>query len=127
MQATGKSVERIAITSFVTPGLPYFSIIGTTNVSDARERIKLACDAIGFNWPRTRVTVNLYPAATVKNLDELLLPIAIAIIAATGTMCPVIAGRIHYIGVLHPDGNITPVKTPPPFSDASPSNDRMPS
>ena len=42
-------------------GLPYFSIIGLpdASLSEARERVKSACQATGFGWPQTRVTVNM--------------------------------------------------------------------
>ena len=39
----------IQIQAFVSPGLPYFSIIGLpdTSLSEARERVKSACQASG--------------------------------------------------------------------------------
>lgn len=48
----------IQIQAFVSPGLPYFSIIGLpdTSLSEARERVKSACQASGAKWPETRVT-----------------------------------------------------------------------
>lgn len=54
----------VQIQAFVSPGLPYFSIIGLpdTSLSEARERVKSACQASGFKWPETRVTVNLSPS-----------------------------------------------------------------
>ena len=57
----------IQIQAFVSPGLPYFSIIGLpdTSLSEARERVKSACQASGAKWPETRVTVNLSPASAV--------------------------------------------------------------
>ena len=58
----------VQIQAFVSPGLPYFSIIGLpdTSLSEARERVKSACQASGFKWPETRVTVNLSPASMPK-------------------------------------------------------------
>ena len=46
----------IQIQAFVSPGLPYFSIIGLpdTSLSEARERVKSACQASGAKWPETR-------------------------------------------------------------------------
>lgn len=43
----------VQIQAFVSPGLPYFSIIGLpdTSLSEARERVKSACQASGFKWP----------------------------------------------------------------------------
>ena len=53
----------IQVQAFISPGLPYFSIIGLpdASLSEARERVKSACHACGLRWPETRVTVNLSP------------------------------------------------------------------
>ena len=49
----------IQIQAFISPGLPYFSVIGLpdASLSESRERVKSACQASGFKWPDTRVTV----------------------------------------------------------------------
>ena len=51
----------VQVQAFISPGLPYFSIIGLpdASLSEARERVKSACQATGFGWPQTRVTVNM--------------------------------------------------------------------
>ena len=48
----------IQIQAFISPGLPYFSVIGLpdASLSESRERVKSACQASGFKWPDTRVT-----------------------------------------------------------------------
>ena len=58
----------VQIQAFVSPGLPYFSTsaCSDTSLSEARERVKSACQASGFKWPETRVTVNLSPASMPK-------------------------------------------------------------
>lgn len=58
----------VQVQAFISPGLPYFSIIGLpdASLSEARERVKSACQATGFGWPQTRVTVNMSPAAMPK-------------------------------------------------------------
>ena len=45
----------VQVQAFISPGLPYFSIIGLpdTSLSEARERVKSACQASGFSWPQT--------------------------------------------------------------------------
>lgn len=55
----------IQIQAFISPGLPYFSVIGLpdASLSESRERVKSACQASGFKWPDTRVTVNMSPAS----------------------------------------------------------------
>ena len=60
----------VQVQAFISPGLPYFSIIGLpdASLSEARERVKSACQATGFGWPQTRVTVNMSPAAMPKDV-----------------------------------------------------------
>ena len=45
----------VQVQAFISPGLPYFSIIGLpdASLSEARERVKSACQATGFGWPQT--------------------------------------------------------------------------
>ena len=61
----GLKAFMIQLQAFISPGLPFFSIIGLpdASLSEARERVKSACTASGFKWPQTRVTVNMSPAA----------------------------------------------------------------
>ena len=44
----------VQVQAFISPGLPYFSIIGLpdASLSEARERVKSACQATGFGWPQ---------------------------------------------------------------------------
>ena len=46
----------VQVQAFISPGLPYFSIIGLpdTSLSEARERVKSACQASGFGHCRQR-------------------------------------------------------------------------
>ena len=57
----GLKAFMIQLQAFISPGLPFFSIIGLpdASLSEARERVKSACTASGFKWPQTRVTVNM--------------------------------------------------------------------
>ena len=57
------------IVAFISPGLPYFSIIGMpdTFLGGVRERIHTAMGAQGFAWPATRVTANIMPASRHKD------------------------------------------------------------
>mgnify|MGYP000691892341 CR=1 FL=1 len=69
-------------------GLPYFSIIGLpdASLSEARERVKSACQATGFGWPQTRVTVNMSPAAMPKRGSSHDLAIAASVLCAAGAI-----------------------------------------
>ena len=59
----------VQVSAFISPGLPYFSIIGCSDasISDMRERIKTAIIGTGRAWPQCRVTVNLSPCAVRRD------------------------------------------------------------
>lgn len=80
----GLKAFTVTMQAFISPGLPYFSIIGLpdTSLSEARERVKSACQASGFPWPQTRVTVNLSPASMPKRGSSYDLAIAAAVLCA---------------------------------------------
>ncbi|MFT8355961.1 MAG: YifB family Mg chelatase-like AAA ATPase [Bifidobacterium aquikefiri] len=98
----------IAIQSFISPGLPYFSIIGLpdTSVSEARERVKSACSSVGFSWPETRITVNLSPASIPKKGSSYDLAIALSILSAGSFIPPEAVEDELAIGELNLDGSV---------------------
>lgn len=101
----------VQIQAFVSPGLPYFSIIGlpTTSLSEARERVKSACQASGFKWPETRVTVNLSPASMPKKGSSHDLAIAASVLSAAGAIAhDCLAGTI-VLGEVNLDGTVLPI------------------
>ena len=71
---------------FVAPGLPSFQIVGLANkaVSEARERVRAALDALSIALPSKRITVNLSPADMPKEGSHFDLPIAVALLSALG-------------------------------------------
>lgn len=107
----GLQASPITIQSFISPGLPYFSIIGLpdTSVSEARERVKSACASVGFSWPETRITVNLSPASMPKRGSSHDVAIALSILAA-GSFIPQDAVEHELaIGELNLDGSVLQV------------------
>lgn len=73
---------------FLSNGLPKFNVVGlpTGAVSEAGERVRAAAKACGFDWPVSRITVNLAPADTKKAGTAYDLPIMLAVLSATGQM-----------------------------------------
>ena len=69
-------------------GIPSFAIVGLPDaaVQEARERVRSALRAEGFRFPNARVVVNLAPGPLRKHGTGFDLPIAAAILAATGQM-----------------------------------------
>ncbi len=70
----------------LAPGLPAFSIVGMPDdaVREARERVAAALRNSGYALPNRRITVNLSPARPRKRGSHYELPIALAILTASG-------------------------------------------
>lgn len=101
----------IEIQAFVSPGLPYFSIIGLpdASLSEARERVKSACQACGFQWPQTRVTVNLSPASLPKRGSSHDMAIAAAVLCASKVVPSETLSHTIVLGELNLDGTVLPI------------------
>ena len=69
-------------------GLPNFEIVGLpdTAVKEARDRVRAAVKNCGFQFPVSRITVNLAPADRKKGGTVYDLPILVGILAAQGEL-----------------------------------------
>ncbi|RSX54458.1 YifB family Mg chelatase-like AAA ATPase [Bifidobacterium samirii] len=101
----------VQVQAFVSPGLPYFSIIGLpdASLSEARERVKSACQASGMKWPETRVTVNLSPASMPKRGSSHDLAIAASVLSAAGVIAPGSLDGTIVLGEVNLDGTVLPI------------------
>lgn len=78
-------------------------------IVEARERVKSACQASGFKWPETRVTVNLSPASMPKKGSSHDLAIAASVLSAAGAIAhDCLAGTI-VLGEVNLDGTVLPI------------------
>lgn len=107
----GLKANAIQMQAFISPGLPYFSIIGLpdTSLSEARERVKSACQASGFRWPETRVTVNLSPASLPKRGSSHDTAIAVSVLSAADVIAHNCLEKAVVLGELNLDGSVLPV------------------
>ncbi|MBT1167258.1 magnesium chelatase domain-containing protein [Bifidobacterium simiarum] len=108
--ATANAVSNghiIEAQAYLTPGLPYFSVIGVADasLSDLRWTIRAAVESAGLTWPACRVTVNLSPAAAPKNDADVAAAVATAVAAAIQGRPDRYAGTL-IAGRLTPDGRI---------------------
>ena len=96
----------------VVPGLPAWTIVGLASnaVKEARERVSAALANSGFDVPSRRVTVNLSPADVRKDGTSFDLPIALALLAATGSLDPAAIEGLIVAGELGLDGSIRPIR-----------------
>jgi magnesium chelatase family protein len=93
-------------------GLPYMNVVGLPEsaVREGRERVTAALANAGFMLPPRRITVNLAPADIPKSGSAYDLPVALGLLAASGTLAPAALDRQCVIGELGLDGSVRPVR-----------------
>ena len=99
----------VTVECFLSNGLPRLDVVGlpTGAVSEAGERVRAAAKACSYDWPVSRLTVNLAPADTKKAGTAYDLPILLSILAAAGEInAPpqdaVFFGELSLTGELRP-------------------------
>nr|MBA3779159.1 hypothetical protein [Chloroflexota bacterium] len=102
--------ELIRVEVDVAPGLPICHIVGLpdTALSEARERVRSAIRNSGFEYPASRITVNLAPADRPKRGAAYDLGIALGILVASGQI-RVGGGPSAFLGELSLGGEVQPV------------------
>ena len=104
----GMDARTVRVEADVSRGLPALNIIGLgdTTVKEAALRVRTAVVASGFDYPVSRITVNLSPAYLPKKGSGFDLPIALAILACSGQVFDERLDRTGFIGELSLDGSI---------------------
>jgi magnesium chelatase family protein len=92
----------------VGAGLPGFSIVGLPDaaVQEARERVRVAISNSGYKFPTKKVIVNLAPASLRKEGPAFDLPIALAVLAASGALPGAGLEGIGVVGYQHRRGHL---------------------
>ncbi len=82
----GMDAPEVVVEAHLANGLPAFTLVGLpeTEVKEARDRVRAAIQNARFEFPARRITVNLAPADLPKESGRFDLPIALAILAASG-------------------------------------------
>jgi magnesium chelatase family protein len=88
-------------------GLPNFFLVGlpTGAVKEARERVRTAIKNTGLVFPLRRITVNLAPAELPKQGPSYDLPLALAILVASGQVAQP-GPETMFLGELSLDGQV---------------------
>ena len=105
----GHPVEVEADLSEGLPGLTFTGLPDTT-VVEARERVRAAIINAGAPWPNRRITLALLPADVRKYGSRFDLALAVAILAAAGTVPSAPLADAGWIGELGLDGHIRGVR-----------------
>ncbi|MEQ1694166.1 MAG: magnesium chelatase domain-containing protein, partial [Gemmatimonas sp.] len=102
----------ITIEVHVANGLPQWTLVGlaATAVKESRDRVGAALANSGFTIPPRRITVNLQPADMPKTGTAFDLPIALALLAASGQLPPETLQGVCAIGELGLDGQLRAVR-----------------
>lgn len=84
----GLETYTVEVEADISRGLPAFDIVGLpdTAVRESRERVRAAMKNCGFDFPVSRITMNLAPADKKKEGPMYDLPLLAALLAATGQL-----------------------------------------
>ncbi len=94
-------------------GLPGYTTVGLPDdaVRESRERVISAVRNCGFNLPQKKITVNLAPGQSRKEGSHFDLPIALALLTASGQIAPESWEKKYCcIGELALDGTMRPIR-----------------
>ena len=85
MGVWGISAYEIEIETNLSAGLPAFDVVGLPDASvrESRDRVRSAMRNSGYDFPVSRITVNLAPADIKKEGSVYDLPILVGIMAAS--------------------------------------------
>jgi magnesium chelatase family protein len=105
----------------VALGLPCFNMVGLpdTSVRESRDRVRSAIRNSGFEFPQRRITVNLAPADIRKAGSSFDLPIALGVLAASGSVTRRDVHDVLLIGELSLDGGIQAARGVLPIAAAA--------
>jgi len=108
MSLSGLEGKLIRVEVDVSNGLPDFSLVGdlSSEVKEARERVRTAIRNSGFSIPGKRVTVNLAPANLRKEGSAFDIAIAVGILVAYEILPPESVTDTVLLGELGLDGKI---------------------
>lgn len=102
----------VKVETDVTNGMPEFEMVGilSSEVKEARARIRAAIRNTGFLLPPKKVTVNLGPADVRKSGTGFDLPIALSVLAAYGLLESEACGSTLFAGEIGLSGRLRPVR-----------------
>lgn len=106
----GITSTMVSVEADVSDGMPYFEMVGflSSEVKEAKERVRTALKNCGYILPPKRITVNIAPASIKKQGCGFDLPMAIAILNAMSVI-ELKDDRLMMIGELSLSGQINPV------------------
>lgn len=104
----GLDAPLVTIETHLSSGLPSLSIVGLPEaaVKESKDRVRSAIINSGFEFPISRITINLAPADLPKDGGRFDLPIALGILAASGQIPLASLEKIECVGELALSGEL---------------------
>ncbi len=123
----GINAPEVVVEIHLSRGLPGFTIVGLpeTTVKESKERVRSAILNNRFEFPLSRITVNLAPADLPKEGGRFDLPIAMGILFASGQLQCNDIEDYEFIGELSLSGELRPVTGALPVAIASASSQKQ--
>ena len=106
----GMDAYIVNVEADISQGLPSFEIVGLPDaaVKESRERVRSSLKNCGYDFPVSRITINLAPADIKKEGPVYDLPMLLAILVATRQISGDFSGSI-FAGELSLNGEIKPL------------------
>ncbi len=122
----GVSAVPVSVEVHLSGGLPALSIVGMpeTAVRESKDRVRAAILNSGFEFPASRITVNLAPADLPKSGGRFDLPIALGLLAASGQLDSNLLQPFEFIGELALGGELRGVNGALPTALATQNSGR---
>ncbi|MBR1622339.1 MAG: YifB family Mg chelatase-like AAA ATPase [Pseudobutyrivibrio sp.] len=107
----GIDSKLISVEADISEGMPIFEMVGylSSEVKEAKERVRAALKNAGYTLPIKRITINLSPASIRKTGAGFDLPIAVAILSAIGIIECEKLDKLCLCGEIGLDGKIQPI------------------
>jgi len=104
----GFQTRHVTVEVDIRAGLPAFAVVGLADaaVREARERVRTAIRNSGYEFPARRITANLAPGDVPKAGPALDLPLACAVLAASGQLTSRLLESHALYGELALDGRV---------------------
>ncbi|WP_406242151.1 YifB family Mg chelatase-like AAA ATPase [Tissierella carlieri] len=108
----GLNGSIVEVEADLSRGLPIFNIVGLpdTSIKESKERVRAAIKNSGYEFPLSRITINLAPANLKKEGSQIDLAIAIGILKSSGVIIEKNMDNTIFIGELSLEGKINPVQ-----------------
>lgn len=108
----GIDAPRVTVETHLSNGLPAFHIVGLaqTAVKESKDRVRSALLNAHFEFPDTRITVNLAPADIPKHGGRYDLAIALGVLVASGQLTEQALSHSEFYAELGLNGELRYVK-----------------